>query len=606
MSNITDSSVYSIPKDGYVAFDALSLRQLIVSRLNEQKVFTDQNFIGSNLASIIDIVAYSFHTLIYYLNKTSTESMFTESQLYENMNRIVKLLDYNPIGFQTSTLSISVSVSNLPQGIYAIPRYTTVNMNGIAYSFNEDISVVKTVSGVTEQLTELSRLKLLFQGQYQEYPQYVATGEGNEILIINTADSKVDHFNIDVYVKSIQTGLWKQYHKTTNLYLEDGSAEKFEIRYNSNKRYEIKFGNDINGKSLKEDDIVAVYYLVSNGDSGVVGEEFTTSELRRYNTPQYDSIISDVNNEKLTYLVSNQLPSFSIKNAASSTLPKEPETVDSIRQLAPAVYRSQYRLVTVNDYEVFVKANFTNLISDVKAVNNWSYASGYMKYFYDIGINAPYATDRALLNQVLYADSCNFNNVYLIIVPRATVNNNYNYLTPAQKELISSSMLSTKMATTETTFIDPVYKAVSFGVQTTSADITSVDGDVCKLVIRKSPNVRVNDDMIVNDIVEFIKSYFNRVDTRLGQTINLRDINQGIRDIPGVGAVKTVRDDTGESVDGVSFLIWNPSYPESDLHITRNDVAMQYFEYPYFYDLENLHTRIQVNSSFGSFEQVEY
>lgn len=606
MSNTTDSSVYNIPKDGYIAFDALSLRQLIVSRLNEQKIFTDQNFIGSNLASIIDIVAYSFHTLIYYLNKTSTESMFTESQLYENMNRIVKLLDYNPIGFQTSTLSISVSVSNLSQGIYAIPRYTTVNMNGVSYAFNEDIAVAKTVTGITEQLTELSRLKLLFQGQYQEYPQYIATGEGNEILILNTTDSKVDHFNIDVYVKSFQTGLWKQYYKTTNFYLEDGLAEKFEIRYNNNKRYEVKFGNDINGKSLKEGDVVAIYYLVSNGDNGVVGEEFTTSELRRYNTPQYDSILEAVNNEKLTYLNSNELPSFSIKNAASSTLPKDPETVEDIRQLAPAVYRSQYRLVTTKDYEVFVKANFTNLISDVKSVNNWSYASGYMKYFYDIGLNAPYTTDRALLNQVLYADSCNFNNVYLIIVPRATVNNNYNYLTPAQKELISSSMLSTKMATTETTFVDPVYKAVSFGVRSASADISAIDGDICKLVIRKSPNVRVNDNMIINDIVEFIKMSFNRVDTKLGQTINLRDINQGIKDIVGVDAVKTVREDTGESVEGVSFLIWNPSYPENDIQVTRNDVLMKYFEYPYFYDLENLHTRIQVNPSFGSFEQVEY
>ena len=40
---------FDIPKDGYVAFDAMSLRQLIINRLNEQKIFTDQNFLGSNI-----------------------------------------------------------------------------------------------------------------------------------------------------------------------------------------------------------------------------------------------------------------------------------------------------------------------------------------------------------------------------------------------------------------------------------------------------------------------------------------------------------------------------------------------------------------------------
>ena len=86
MANSTLTNNYDIPKDGYVAFDALSLRQLIINRLNEEGTFTDQNSIGSNLASIIDIVSYSYNTLIYYLNKTATESMFTEAQLLENIN----------------------------------------------------------------------------------------------------------------------------------------------------------------------------------------------------------------------------------------------------------------------------------------------------------------------------------------------------------------------------------------------------------------------------------------------------------------------------------------------------------------------------------------
>ena len=72
---------FNIDPGTYVAFDATSLRDLIVSRLKDHEVFTDQVYSGSNLSSIIDIISYSYHTLMFYLNKTSSESMFSDSQL---------------------------------------------------------------------------------------------------------------------------------------------------------------------------------------------------------------------------------------------------------------------------------------------------------------------------------------------------------------------------------------------------------------------------------------------------------------------------------------------------------------------------------------------
>jgi len=75
-------SDFRIEQDGYVAFDAISLKDLIIERMNQQQVFTDQNYEGSNLSAIIDIVAYSYHVLIYYLNKNSSESNFSQAELY--------------------------------------------------------------------------------------------------------------------------------------------------------------------------------------------------------------------------------------------------------------------------------------------------------------------------------------------------------------------------------------------------------------------------------------------------------------------------------------------------------------------------------------------
>ena len=68
-------SDFPIKKDALLQFDALSIKQHIKERLNRAGVFTDQNFEGSHISTVIDIVAYVFNTLLFYLNRTSSESL---------------------------------------------------------------------------------------------------------------------------------------------------------------------------------------------------------------------------------------------------------------------------------------------------------------------------------------------------------------------------------------------------------------------------------------------------------------------------------------------------------------------------------------------------
>lgn len=599
---------FALKKDSYVAFDALSLRQLIIDRLNEQKVFTDQNFLGSNLASVIDIIAYSYNTLIYYLNKTSTESMFSEAQLYENINRIVKLIDYSPIGFQTSTLSFNCSATNLTQGLYTIPRYSYALVNNIPFSFNEDITFIKTTN-TTESLNEIAQQRLLYQGFYQEYPVYTATGEDNEVVILNPGTDLVDHFNIDVYVKPILTGKWEVYTKTTNLFLEPGSEKKYEIRLNPNKRYEIKFGNDVNGAKLQPGDQVAIYYLTSQGQDGEIGPNAFTpqTKLIRYNSIQFNQISTDILENQLRLLNATEISSLVFANTTNSTPVKLAESAEDIRKTAPANYRSQYRLVTTRDYEVFVKTNFTNLLADVKCVNNWDYVSGYLKYFYDIGLTEPSKTPRALLNQVQYADSCNFNNVYLLVVPRSG-SQSLDYVVPAQKELINSAILSNKMATTETVFIDPIYKAISLGISSSLLTVDPVtDEDLCQIEVIKRTSSRRDNQSITSDIVNIFTEYFNRDNIKLGQTVDVRSLTQQILGVDGVETFFTTRiDDPSVRSEGLSLFTWNPIYPQNDKTVTTNNITLKYFEYPFFNNIALLSQKIKVTAVSTVFETIEY
>jgi hypothetical protein len=606
MSNTINN--FDLPKSGYAAFDALSLRELIVNRLNEQNIFTDQNYLGSNLACVIDIISYSYHTLIYYLNKTSTESMFSEAQLYENINRIVKLLDYSPIGYQTSTLSFGASANTLPIGLYTIPRYSYVISNNISFSFNEDVTFSKTQNG-TQELLEISQEKLLFQGQYQEYPIYTASGEDNEVIILNPGNFLVDHFNIDVFVKPVLTGRWEQYFKTSNLFLETGSDKKYEIRFNPNKRYEIKFGNDINGVKLKTGDQVAIYYLASSGFVGEVGIGAlnSSSRLIRLNTPQYNDILADIFERDFRYLSNAEMSLIKFSNSSPSTPPKEIESVEEIRRSAPSVYRSQYRLVTTSDFETFVRTNFSNLLADVKCVNNWAYVSEYLKYFYDIGIEKPALTRQALLNQVSYADSCNFNNVYLLVVPRSA-SKNLNYLLPSQKELIHSSLVTSKLATIENVFIDPVYKAVSFGVTFTPSSFDAeVEQEDCQLEIIKKTNIQRDNSSIVREIEAIFKDYFDRPNLNFNQILNFQELTQKILGVEGVETFYTTRiSDPSIRVEGLSFFVWNPVYPDNDQILTVSNIRLKFFEYPFFNDLINISSKITVKTRTTPFNNLEY
>lgn len=587
--------IFPLKPESYAAFDAVSLRNLIIDRLNEQGIFTDQNYIGSNIASIIDIISYSYNTLIYYLNKTSTESMFTEAQLYENISRIVKILDYKPIGYQTSTVAFECSANNsFDQGIYTIPRYSYITIATIPYSFNEDVTFSIPTAYTETILQDLSNKKLLYQGIFRENPIHIAAGDMNEVVTININNAQIDHFNIDAYVYEKQLGRWVEYKNVPNIHVEDSSSRVFEKRLNSNLFYELMFGDGINGRKLQTGDQVAIYFLQSSGEEGVIGANTLgkKNSAAIFKTSLYDQIQSNVRQEEFTYIDSLQFKSLTFNNKTGSTLPKDIETADSIRQNAPLNFKSQYRLVTAKDFEVFIKTNFANFVSDVKVFTNWDYTGKYLKYFHDIGIN-PGAFQQIVLNQVQYADSCNFNNIYICGIPKISEGSTMKYLLPAQKEIIKSNAEPIKMLTTELSFLDPIYKAVGFGVKTGNEAIISQTNTYILEVNKSNSSIRSNKS-IQKEIGKIFREYFNPINIKLGQRLEYTKIVNSILAISGVQSIRTRNLNFTNGYDGLCFFLWNPVYPELDKVVVTNDTSMQEFELMYFNDLQTIETKIIV------------
>lgn len=587
---------FPLPKDAYAAFDAISLRNLIIQRLNDQGTLTDQNYIGSNLASIIDIISFSFNTLIYYLNRTSSESTFTEAQLYENISRIVKLLDYKPIGYQTSTLAFSCSADNtFAKGIYTIPRYSYIMVGGIPFSFNEDISFSIPTSYTSTELSDLANKKLLYQGVFRENSIYTAAGDASEVITVNVSNAQVDHFNLDVYVYEPRQTKWIQYKNVPSLYTEQAYSRSFEKRLNSAGLYEITFGDGINGRRLEAGDKVAIYYLQSSGEQGIIGPGALGSFGNNpvvFSTTTFDGILADVNEEQFEYISTNQFKSIIFNNVVGSTIPKDVEDADSIRRNAPSNFKSQYRLVTKEDFESFIRTNFANFISDVRVFSNWDYTGSYLKYFHDINVN-PAGFRQVLLNQVLYADACNFNNVYICAIPKVSQGSSLKYLLPAQKEIIVSNVQPLKTLTTEVTFMDPLFKAMTFGVKTNDT-VTISDKDFCQFEIIKTVSNRRSARSIQQEAITIFKTFFDPVNAILGATFDYSALVTSLLAINGVSKIRTRRFDTNETFEGLSLFLWNPTYPDLDKQSVVNNITLKDFELLYFDGLSTIDSKIVV------------
>ena len=576
--------------------------------MNEQQIFTDQNYEGSNLSALIDVIAYSYHVLIYYLNKNSSESSFTQAEIYENINQIVKSIDYNPSGPQTSNLSFeAVATAQLSQNLYTIPRYSYFSFNGTSFSFTDDVSFQKNTSS-SEVLNALQNNTLLYNGQFVEFPVFQALGEDFEVATLAATNSDtnfyIDNNNIHVYIKEPKRDAkWEKWTRTTSLYLENGAAKKYSVRFNQTEQYEIKFGNNVTGKKLTQGSQIAIYYLKSDATLGQVSKNTLDNQaLYFFNTTQFNRILADTTPIGSNIITPTESANIRFTNANSSTNFKLKESVEEIKQNAPKLFNSQYRLVTTGDYQNYIQKNFGSWVRSVRVVNNFDYLNQYQNYFFNIGLDRPNEDSRVLFNQVNFADSCDFNNVYIFAVPNKNVETSLdirtNYLSISQKNAITILLNDVKSATTELIVTDPVYMEINFGASNLKEDVVFPEeaGDNSYLYVEMDRNSRRDLDTVKNEVASIFKTYFNVNNLKLGQIVSIKDLSQQILNLDGVNNFTTRRKFKNKTIveNELELAIYNPVYATQDYNFTQQDINLQFFQFPYFRNLSNISDRIEV------------
>jgi hypothetical protein len=65
--------------------------------------------------------------------------------------------------------------------------------------------------------------------------------------------------------------------------------------------------------------------------------------------------------------------------------------------------------------------------------------------------------------------------------------------------------------------------------------------------------------------------------------------------IPGVKSIETVRLGVESvSVPKINMIVWNPFYLDATPSETSQNIQLKFYEFPFFYDIDNISTKIEV------------
>jgi hypothetical protein len=330
-----------------VDFD--EIKQSIKDYLRSNSNFTDYDFEGSNLSTIIDTLAYNSYISSYNANMVSNEVFLDSATLRENVVSIARNIGYLPRSRKSSRSNISFEVDlrgsgdtktsvvsvTLKAGAVALSG-STFNNSSFTFCIMEDITVPVDSTGfaVFDNVD-------VYEGSFLNQTYDVQSRLPNQKYILPNTGVDTDSIRVAVKVNSNST-VSRKYSQYSSLINADKDTPLFFLRETEGERYELLFGDGIFGTKLQEPNQIVVQYLTCSGSSpnGISNLTFIGR-------------IEDNNGSPLASGVSG----LTINESALGG--DEIESVESIKKLAPNIYASQDRAVTSTDFESLVPRIYT-------------------------------------------------------------------------------------------------------------------------------------------------------------------------------------------------------------------------------------------------------
>ena len=318
--------------------------------LKANSTFTDYDFEGSNLSSILDVLAYNTYITSYNANMVSNEVFIDSATLRENVVSLARNIGYLPRSRKSANATISFEVDvtsatptpatlTLNKGPVAATAGTFGN-NSYVFCILEDITVPVTIDS-EGTATALFADITVYEGTLLTTNFTFTSRTANQKFILPNSGIDTDLITVDVKGNSTATTGVK-YSTQNNLFDIDGTSKVYFLQEIEDERYELFFGDGIFGNALEEGNFITVEYITSSGDAA-----------NGINSFVFGGNLSYIRNSQ-SYSVTSGVSLISVTSGSSGG--EGIESVESVKKFAPKVYASQNRAVSAGDYETLVPA----------------------------------------------------------------------------------------------------------------------------------------------------------------------------------------------------------------------------------------------------------
>ena len=334
-----------MPLVNFSNLDFNQIKTSLIDYLKSNSNFTDYDFEGSNLSSILDVLSYNTYITSYNANMVANEVFIDSATLRENVVALARNIGYIPRSRKAAqaTISFFIDTSNITPTPSSLTlrkgpvASTSGNFGNQSYVFCilEDITVP-----IINNIATFNNLKV-YQGTRLVNNFTFSSRNLNQRFILPNSGIDTDLISVLVRNNEQSTSSTK-YNRQDSLFEINQDSKVFFLQEIEDERYELIFGDGIFGKKLEEGNFIEVGYITSNGDSGNGISQFTFAGRITYNRNSTEYVITSGISLLTTGLISSGGENI--------------EPVESIKRYAPRIYASQNRTVTANDYETLIPA----------------------------------------------------------------------------------------------------------------------------------------------------------------------------------------------------------------------------------------------------------
>jgi hypothetical protein len=339
------------------SLDYADIKSTLVDYLRRNTDFTDYDFEGSTLSSIVDLLAYNTYYTAFNTTMAVNESFLASASLRDNIVKVAKQLGYNPKSTTSAKAFLKLkvdfsSVAAIDQRL--VPSFLTLKKGNCFVSSNPEnrnetyqFSILEdVVSPVTNNIGYISNVSSdqlqVIEGIYLNSTYTVDNTIANQKFIIPTENIDIETIKV-VVRENAAASKTEIFTKVENILDVTAVDKVFFVQETDDSRYELIFGDGVLGKKVTDGQVIEVSYIASSGKSANKLKNFVFS--------------GQIYDEELNRILTGITTTVVVGSEGGDDI----EDAEVIRKNAPAFYSSQNRAVTLEDYKVITQRLYSSI-----------------------------------------------------------------------------------------------------------------------------------------------------------------------------------------------------------------------------------------------------